>query len=135
MNLFACFLSNFFSLNPFLPHPPPCPHFFCFPVSESFKDAPLISRHRAVNKALASFMGNGGVRDALRPHLRSLSFSPQRRLPLLPHRWQVHALAITALTPQQWTDRAGAVGSSPACMGGMKSEQRATAGKQQEGEQ
>jgi hypothetical protein len=39
----------------------------------------------------------------------------------------VHALAISALTPQQWKDKGGVTPSSPPCMGGMKAEQRAAA--------
>ena len=46
---------------------------------------------------------------------------------------QVHALAISAFTPQQWTDRGGVTTSSPACMGGMKAELRAAAGGHQNG--
>ena len=36
-------------------------------VSESFKDAPLLARHRTINHALAAFMGNGGVRPVTSP--------------------------------------------------------------------
>jgi acid stress-induced BolA-like protein IbaG/YrbA len=95
-------------------------------VSDSFKDIPLLKRHRTINSTLAAFLGNGGVRS--RPNFPAL-ISPRSMLS------QVHALAISALTSQQWIERGGVTASSPACMGGMKAEQRAAEGRQQQQQQ
>ena len=46
---------------------------------------------------------------------------------------QVHALAISALTSQQWVDKGSVTSSSPACMGGMKAEQHASGGGRKQG--
>ena len=68
-------------------------HFKVVLVSESFAGQSLISRHRSVHAVLAAELASG-----------------------------VHALSITARTPQQWTQSGGTVSQSPACMGGMKAE-------------
>ncbi len=94
-----------------------------FSVSDSFKDTPLLGRHRAINGALSAFLGDGGVRPTAPRPLPAPS--------IFYFRAQVHALAITALTLQQWEERRGDTGSSPACMGGMRGEQRAAADRNQ----
>jgi stress-induced morphogen len=66
-------------------------HFKVVIVSESFANQPPVTRHRAVNKALAKQLQNG-----------------------------VHALSIQAFTPAQWTQRGGQVPASPPCLGGSK---------------
>ncbi|PRP91998.1 transcriptional regulator BolA [Enhygromyxa salina] len=66
-------------------------HFKVVIVSEGFAGETLVSRHRAVNKALAQQLAAG-----------------------------VHALSIQALTPAQWDARGGEVPASPPCLGGSK---------------
>nr|WP_293269639.1 BolA family protein [Nannocystis sp.] len=66
-------------------------HFKVVVVSPRFTGQSLVQRHRAVNAALAEELRGG-----------------------------VHALSIEALTPEQWTTRAGAVLASPPCLGGSK---------------
>lgn len=66
-------------------------HFKVIIVSKTFAGQTLVTRHRAVNKALATQLSGG-----------------------------VHALSIQALTPDQWTERGGQVPDSPPCLGGSK---------------
>lgn len=66
-------------------------HFKVVIVSPSFAGQSLVQRHRAVNTALADELREG-----------------------------VHALAIEALTPEQWTARGGAIAPTPPCLGGSK---------------
>ena len=68
-------------------------HFKVTVVSDSFDGQTLINRHRAVHTALAAELKSG-----------------------------VHALSVTARTPQQWQQSGGVVSQSPACLGGMKAE-------------
>ncbi|MFZ1386060.1 MAG: BolA/IbaG family iron-sulfur metabolism protein [Thiolinea sp.] len=65
-------------------------HFKAVIVSEQFNDKRLVARHRLVNQALATELGN------------------------------IHALALHTLTPEEYFKRAGAVADSPLCMGGSK---------------
>ena len=67
-------------------------HFKVVIVSQAFTDQSPVTRHRAVNKALAPQLAAG-----------------------------VHALSIQALTPPQWIERGGQVPASPPCLGGSKS--------------
>ena len=67
-------------------------HFKVTIVSEDFNDLLLIKRHRLVNEALAQ-------------ELRT-----------------IHALALHALTPDEWSARAGKVADSPKCRGGGKNQ-------------
>lgn len=65
-------------------------HFRVLVVSAAFEGVPLVGRHRLVNAALAQELQGG-----------------------------VHALAIDALTPEQWRARGEAsLSASPACQGG-----------------
>ncbi|KAK3096993.1 hypothetical protein FSP39_005474, partial [Pinctada imbricata] len=64
-------------------------HFKVVIVAEKFDGVPLIKRHRMVNETLKTELENG-----------------------------VHALSITAKTPQQWEDSGHKVGKSPPCRGG-----------------
>lgn len=66
-------------------------HFKVVVVSNRFAGQGLVQRHRAVNSTLAEELRSG-----------------------------VHALAIEALTPEQWKDRGGAIAESPPCLGGSK---------------
>jgi stress-induced morphogen len=66
-------------------------HFKVVVVSARFAGQGLVQRHRAVNATLAEELRTG-----------------------------VHALAIEALTPEQWTARGGAIAPSPPCLGGSK---------------
>jgi stress-induced morphogen len=68
-------------------------HFKVIVVSEAFAGQSPVARHRAVNKALAAQLAGG-----------------------------VHALSISALTPQQWAERGGVVPDSPPCLGGSKAD-------------
>lgn len=70
-------------------------HFRVVIVSESFRGAPRVQRHRAVNRVLADEL-NGGL----------------------------HALAIEAWTEDQEPARQ-AILASPDCLGGSKAEKRA----------
>ena len=67
-------------------------HFKVTIVSNSFDDQMLIERHRAVNQILRQEMQ------------------------------QIHALALHALTPQEWQTRGGLVAASPKCRGGGKNQ-------------
>ena len=73
-------------------------HFRVVVVSESFAGQSLLARHRSVHTALAVELQSA-----------------------------VHALSVTARTPQQWQQSEGAVSQSPACMGGKKAEAEAAA--------
>ncbi|TPV97167.1 MAG: BolA/IbaG family iron-sulfur metabolism protein [Myxococcales bacterium FL481] len=64
-------------------------HFRVLVVSDRFEGQSLVARHRAVNDALAQELAGS-----------------------------VHALGITALTPQQYAARGGALPSAPPCRGG-----------------
>lgn len=65
-------------------------HFRVLVVSAAFEGVPLVGRHRLVNAALAQELQGG-----------------------------VHALAIDAVTPEQWRARGEAsLSASPACQGG-----------------
>lgn len=66
-------------------------HFKVVVVSDTFTGQSLVQRHRAVNTVLADELRAG-----------------------------VHALAIEALTPAQWTARGGAIAPTPPCLGGSK---------------
>ena len=66
-------------------------HFKVVVVSDRFGGQTLVTRHRAVNRALAAQLSSG-----------------------------VHALSIQALTPDQWADRGEVVPASPPCLGGSK---------------
>lgn len=66
-------------------------HFKVVVVSDKFAGQGLVQRHRAVNATLAEELRAG-----------------------------VHALAIEALTPEQWKARGGAIAESPPCLGGSK---------------
>ena len=68
-------------------------HFKVVVVAEGFAEHTLVARHRAVNEALAGPLARG-----------------------------VHALAIQALTPAEWTKRGGVIPPSPPCLGGRKLE-------------
>ncbi len=66
-------------------------HFRVLVVSDEFDGANRVKRHRAVNKALQAELDAG-----------------------------LHALAIEALTPAQWSAKNGAMAESPACGGSSK---------------
>ena len=68
-------------------------HFQVVIVSEAFEGVSLLNRHRSVHSALSVELQSG-----------------------------VHALSVSARTPQQWQHSEGAVSKSPNCMGGMKAE-------------
>ena len=68
-------------------------HFKLVVVSESFVGLNLISRHRTINKLLASQLQNG-----------------------------VHALSMHTYTAEEWQLRGGDVPESPPCMGGKAKE-------------
>jgi stress-induced morphogen len=83
-------------------------HFKVIVVSKSFNCVQLIQRHRLVNKLLS---------------------------PLLPPAGRIHALSIVAKTPEQWQEMIAsgkAAEVSPACLGGMKHEQRRNEQQQQQ---
>jgi stress-induced morphogen len=65
-------------------------HFKVTVVSEKFHGLAVLARHRAVNTALAEELKNG-----------------------------IHALSITARSPEQW-EKDSTVAKSPACLGGSK---------------
>ena len=67
-------------------------HFRVVLVSETFSGKPLIQRHRAVNNSLDAEL-----------------------------KGQVHALALHAMTPEEWFAKGGQVPESPPCLGGGKS--------------
>ena len=66
-------------------------HFKVIVVSEQFSGQRLLQRHRAINEVLA---------DELREH--------------------IHALAIHAYTPEEFSERQGQAPQSPNCLGGSK---------------
>lgn len=66
-------------------------HFKVVVISAAFAGQSLVQRHRAVNAALADELRTG-----------------------------VHALAIEALTPEQWTARGGVIAETPPCLGGPR---------------
>jgi len=68
-------------------------HFKLVIVSDSFNDLSLVSRHRTVNKLLATQLQNG-----------------------------VHALSMHTYTADEWEARGGDVPVSPPCMGGKAQE-------------
>lgn len=68
-------------------------HFRVVIVSAGFAGKSLVGRHREVNTAAASELRSG-----------------------------LHALAIEALTPEQWAARGGQAAESPACLGGSKAD-------------
>ena len=69
-------------------------HFKVVVVSDVFAGESPVARHRMINKALAGQLVPG----------------------------RVHALAIEALTPEQWAARGGVIPPSPPCMGGSKAD-------------
>ena len=66
-------------------------HFLVVVVSSAFNDKSLIQRHRMVNTCLAAELEG-----------------------------PVHALAIRALTPDEWLAKQGEVAGTPPCLGGGK---------------
>ena len=70
-------------------------HFRVVVVSSRFAGKSLVARHREVNAAAAEELRTG-----------------------------LHALAIEALTPEQWAARGGQTAASPPCLGGSKADAR-----------
>jgi stress-induced morphogen len=70
-------------------------HFRVVVVSDGFAGKSLVARHREINAACAEELRAG-----------------------------LHALAIEALTPEQWAARGGQPRESPACHGGSKADAR-----------
>ncbi len=68
-------------------------HYKVVVVSEAFVGQPLVARHRTVHAATGNMLAT-------------------RR---------IHALAIHAYTPAEWTARGGSVPASPPCLGGSTS--------------
>ncbi|WP_419147377.1 BolA family protein [Pseudoalteromonas 'SMAR'] len=66
-------------------------HFKVIVVSESFLGQRLLQRHRAINEALKEELSN-----------------------------HIHALAIHAYTPDEFSENQGQAPQSPTCMGGSK---------------
>jgi len=66
-------------------------HFKVVVVSEHFAGVKLVERHRMINGLLKPQFETG-----------------------------LHALALHAMTPEEWFAKGGAVPSSPECMGGSK---------------
>ena len=66
-------------------------HFRVVVVSSGFSGKSLVVRHREVNAVAAAELQSG-----------------------------LHALAIEALTPEQWAARGGQAAKSPPCLGGSK---------------
>ena len=66
-------------------------HFRVTVVSEKFNDSSLVRRHQMIN-------------EVLREELLG----------------SVHALSISAKTPEQWDSSAGLIQTSPPCLGGNK---------------
>lgn len=64
-------------------------------VWSGFEGQRLIARHRMVNEAAAPVLAAG-----------------------------LHALAVEALTPAEWSERGGVVAESPACLGGGAHERK-----------
>jgi BolA protein len=58
-------------------------------VWSGFSGQRLLARHRMVNEAAAEVLASG-----------------------------LHAMAVEALTPEEWQARGGVIASSPACLGG-----------------
>ena len=71
-------------------------HFKVVVVSEAFAGKPALARHRAVHAAVDELL------------------SAKR----------IHALAIHAYTPAEWTARGESFPASPPCLGGSKHEAR-----------
>ncbi len=71
-------------------------HFKVVVVSDAFEGKALVARHRLVNAALDSMIGTKTI----------------------------HALAIHAYTPAEWTARGQSFPASPPCLGGSKHEAR-----------
>ena len=67
-------------------------HFRVLVVATGFSGQSRVARHRAINKLLAEELSGG-----------------------------VHALAIEALTPEEWQKKAGPA-TSPDCLGGSKND-------------
>lgn len=65
-------------------------HFKVVVVSDAFDGDKLITRHRKVNQALKSELG------------------------------EIHALALHTMTPDDWFNKGGTVADSPPCLGGSK---------------
>ncbi len=70
-------------------------HFRVVVISAGFAGKSLVARHREVNAAAAAELKAG-----------------------------LHALAIEALTPEQWEARGGTIAASPPCLGGSKADAR-----------
>ena len=68
-------------------------HWRILVVASCFETQRQVARHRAIYRAL---------KDELRG--------------------QIHALAITAMTPSEWQSSAGTVPESPPCLGGSKAD-------------
>jgi BolA protein len=68
-------------------------HFKVVIISDEFEGERLVKRHQRVNKVLAEELAGS-----------------------------VHALAIQALTPDEWKEKGRAVLPSPECLGGGKSD-------------
>ena len=66
-------------------------HFKVVIVSDHFDGVKLIERHRMINRLLQQQFATG-----------------------------LHALAVHAMTPEEWFAKGGAVPGSPQCMGGSK---------------
>jgi len=73
-------------------------HFKLIVVSDLFKGQTLINRHRAVQEA---------VKDEITNY--------------------IHAITITAKTPEEWAKTDSASLKSPPCLGGMKNEAKQSA--------
>ncbi len=73
-------------------------------VWSGFSGQRLLARHRMVNEAAAEVLASG-----------------------------LHALAVEALTPEEWQARAGVLATSPACLGGSAHERNdVSSGSKQE---
>lgn len=70
-------------------------HFKVTIVSPQFDDTPLLARHRLVNEKLADELANS-----------------------------VHALAVHAMTLDEWSDKHQTSTDSPPCLGGSAAEKR-----------
>ena len=68
-------------------------HFKLTVVSSAFEGRSLLERHQQINALLAKELTNG-----------------------------IHALSISALTPEEWIQKNGKVSNTPPCLGGSKSQ-------------
>ncbi len=68
-------------------------HFKVVVVAEPFEGASLVKRHKRINAILADELAG-----------------------------EIHALAMQALTPDEWAARGGVTATSPECLGGGKVE-------------